>query len=96
MNLAVLERFQTHKMNDNEPIRPKEFLKEAPKPIKRPCDYGLEIAVIHLETEVGKIEAYNRMVKAALVLLEKIHANKSEGPNPMYADGGFAKGNRPW
>lgn len=59
--------------------------KDAPKPIVRPCDYGLELAVTELETQVGTIEAYNRMVDKCRVLREQIARGHVKAQNPLYA-----------
>lgn len=56
-----------------------------PKRIIRPCDWGLMTAVNGLETQVGTIEAYNRLVAAAEQLRVKIDAGKAEAQNPLFA-----------
>jgi hypothetical protein len=56
-----------------------------PKPIIRPCDWGLKGAINNLETQLGTIEAYNRLATAAAALKAKIDAGKAEAQNPMYA-----------
>lgn len=56
-----------------------------PKPIMRPCDWGLRLAINNLETQLGTIEAYNRLANAAAVLKAKIDAGKAEAQNPMFA-----------
>lgn len=58
---------------------------EAPKPIVRPCDYGLRSAVFSLEQQLGTIEAYNRLVEAAAVLRACIDAGKAQAQNPIFA-----------
>ena len=45
-----------------------------PKRIKRPCDYGLELAIINMETQVGTVESYNRLCDAAAAVKAKIDA----------------------
>ena len=56
-----------------------------PKRIMRPCDYGLICAVKQLECEVGTIEAYNRLVNAALLLREQIELGEAKPQNPLFA-----------
>lgn len=56
-----------------------------PKRQKRPCDYGLEIAVLNLETQLGTIEAYNRLVDAANSLKSRIDSGDVKSQNPLYA-----------
>ncbi len=58
---------------------------DQPKPIVRPCDYGLESAVMALETQVGTIEAYNRLVDKCRVLREQIERGHVKAQNPLYA-----------
>ena len=56
-----------------------------PLPIRRPCDYSLKMAVSALETQLGTIEAYNRLAAAAHDLKAKIDAGKAAPQNPMFA-----------
>jgi hypothetical protein len=56
-----------------------------PKRIMRPCDYGLLLAVDALETQLGTIEAYNRMCEAAAALRAAIDAGQAKPQNPMFA-----------
>lgn len=58
---------------------------QRPMPIVRPCDYGLEIAVMALETQVGTIEAYNRIVDKCRVLREQIERGHIKAQNQLYA-----------
>ena len=58
---------------------------ELSKPIIRPCDWGLIGAVTGLETQLGTIEAYNRLATAAHKLKAKIDAGQAEQQNPIYA-----------
>lgn len=58
-----------------EIIRPDEFLPRIPAQIKRPCDYGLKMAMDALETQLGTIEAFNRLCAAC----EKMRAQIDEG-----------------
>jgi hypothetical protein len=71
---------------------------DPPKPIIRPCDYGLILTVDSLEAQVGTIEAYNRLVAAALKLKSKIDAGKAKPQNPIFAvspRGESSAGSRP-
>lgn len=65
-------------------VRPEEFLSEAPRHLKRPCDYGLDLAVGNIEMELGTIEAYNRLASMARQLKKKIDAGKSKAPLPCF------------
>lgn len=56
-----------------------------PKQIKRPCDFGLELAWIKLETQLGTIEAYNRLVHLADGVKRNIDNGEIEPQNPLYA-----------
>lgn len=56
-----------------------------PKRIKRPADYGLELAIMHLETELGTIEAYNRLATATHKLKASIESGNAKPQNPLYA-----------
>lgn len=58
---------------------------DQPKPIKRPCDYGLEGAISAAEIQLGTIEAYNRLVAAAAALRIRIDAGDIQAQNPLYA-----------
>jgi len=60
-------------------------LPDPPRPILRPCDYGLRLAVADLETQCGSIEAYVRLCSAAAALKEKIDAGQARPQNPCYA-----------
>ena len=57
----------------------------APPRIVRPCDYGLMGAIYGLETQLGTIEAYNRLAEAAHALKAKIDAGEAKAQNPMFA-----------
>ena len=59
--------------------------REAPKPIVRPCDHGLELAVMGLEEQLGTIEAYNRLVDKCRVLRDQIERGHVKTQNPIYA-----------
>lgn len=56
-----------------------------PKRLIRPCDYGLMNAIRGLETQLGTIEAYNRLAEAAHALKAKIDAGNAKPQNPMFA-----------
>lgn len=56
-----------------------------PARIKRPCDYGLELAVMNLEAQLGTIEAYNRLATAAHALKAQIDAGNAKAQYAMYA-----------
>lgn len=58
---------------------------DAPRPIKRPCDWGLEGAIDAAEIQLGTIEAYNRLVAAATALRGRIDAGNIKAQNPLYA-----------
>ncbi len=55
------------------------------KPIIRPCDWGLRLAIDNLETQLGSIEAYNRLATAAAALKAKIDAGGAVAQNSLYA-----------
>lgn len=73
-------------------IRPDEFLPAVPRTIKRPADYTLDLAVDALETQLGTIEAYNRLVQACEAMREKIDAGKAKEQHAMFrTEIGYAK-----
>jgi hypothetical protein len=55
------------------------------RPILRPCDYGLFNTIRDLETQLGTIEAYNRLVAASERLKKRIDAGDVKAQNPLYA-----------
>lgn len=57
----------------------------APKRIVRPCDYGLRASVMDLETQLGTIEAYNRLVEEAARLRKRIESGDVKPQNPTFA-----------
>ncbi|WP_180541404.1 hypothetical protein [Nevskia soli] len=57
----------------------------APKRIVRPCEWGLRGSVRDLETQLGTVEAYNRLCDAAAVLKAKIDAGNAEAQNRLFA-----------
>lgn len=56
-----------------------------PRRIVRPCDYGLMIAAQGLETQLGTIEAYNRIVECANAMKARIDAGDVKPQNPIFA-----------
>lgn len=56
-----------------------------PKPIVRPCDWGLIQAINNLEAQLGTIEAYNRLATAAARLMEQIKAGNAKAQNPIFS-----------
>jgi len=63
----------------------KHNLRKTPKPIVRPCEWGLYGSVTDLETQLGSIEAYNMLIKYAEKLKRKIDSGKGQAQNPIYA-----------
>lgn len=57
----------------------------APKRIMRPCEYGLWNAVKACETQMGTVEAYNRLCDWAESLKAKIDRGDAKAQNPMWA-----------
>jgi hypothetical protein len=57
----------------------------APKRIMRPCEWGLLGTVRDLETQMGTVEAYNRLCDAAQKLKAKIDAGEAEQQNRLFA-----------
>lgn len=62
-----------------------ETTRPAPKRIVRPCEWGLFNAVNALETQLGSVEAYNRLCDAARDLKAKIDAGHGKAQHPMWA-----------
>ena len=58
---------------------------EPPKRIMRPCDWGLRTAIRDLETQLGTIEAYNRLAEAAHALKAQIDAGDARPQHPLFA-----------
>jgi hypothetical protein len=56
-----------------------------PARMVRPCDWSLKSAIYALETQLGTIEAYNRLAEAAHVLAAKIEAGNAAAQHPMFA-----------
>lgn len=57
----------------------------APKRIMRPCEYGLRGTVRDMETQMGTVEAYNRLCDAAAILKAKIDAGDAKAQHAMWA-----------
>ena len=57
----------------------------APAKILRPCDYGLLGAINGLVTQVGTVEAYNKLCDAAAVLKDQIDAGEGKQALAMFA-----------
>jgi len=64
---------------------PKETSREAPKRIKRPCEWGMQGAVRDMETQMGTVEAYNRLCDWAQHLKEKIDRGDAQAQAAMWA-----------
>lgn len=66
---------------------PKATGKPLPTPmrIRRPCDYGLMAAVRDAETQLGTIEAYNRLVEHAAAMRARIERGDVKPQNPLFA-----------
>lgn len=62
-----------------------ETNRPAPKRIVRPCEWELIGAIQALETQMGSVEAYNRLCDAALKLKAKIDSGKGRAQHPMWA-----------
>ncbi len=56
-----------------------------PKRIMRPCEYGLWSAVLDMETQMGTVEAYNRLCDWAASLKAKIDRGDAKKQHPMWA-----------
>lgn len=57
----------------------------APRRIIRPCEWGLLGTVRDLETQMGTVEAYNRLCDAAQQLKAKIDAGDAHAQGKMWA-----------
>ncbi|MCA8237696.1 hypothetical protein [Burkholderia cenocepacia] len=62
-----------------------ETSRPAPKRIVRPCEWELFNAVRSLETQMGSVEAYNRLCMAAEQLKAKIDRGEGKAQHPMWA-----------
>lgn len=70
----------------------------APRRIMRPCDFGLISAVQALETQVGTVEAYNRLCDAAAQLKAQIDRGEAKIPYEKWStdpDWIYPRGFRP-
>jgi len=73
-------------MSDVRQLRAPQLTdRAAPKRIMRPCEYGLRNAVTALETQIGSVEAYNRLCDATRELKAKIDAGNGKAAHPMWA-----------
>lgn len=61
---------------------PQEFSEGVLKPMLRPADYTLKMAVNALEAQLGTVEAYNRVAAAAMRLREQISSGKIKDAIP--------------
>lgn len=57
----------------------------APKKIIRPCEWGMHNAVRDMETQMGSVEAYNRLCEWASHLKTKIDAGNGVQAHAMWA-----------
>lgn len=81
---------EIHQLKADEKTR-----RPAPKRILRPCDYGLHGAVLAMESQVGTVEAYNKLCDAAEALKAQIdygnarqaHAHFATDPEWIYPQG---------
>lgn len=73
--MAEIHQLKTTETTDRPP----------PKRIWRPCDYGLMGAVRNMETQVGTVEAYNKLCNAAEALKQKIDAGEGQQALAMFA-----------
>jgi hypothetical protein len=73
-------------MSDVQQLKTKESTsRAAPNKIKRPCDYGLDSAVINMESQVGTVEAYNKLCDAAMRLKAKIDLGEARQALEFFA-----------
>ena len=68
-----------------EKLKAKEQTRPLPKPIARPCEWGLRKAIMGMETQLGSVEAYNMLVRYAEALKAEIDAGKAKPQNPYFA-----------
>ncbi|WP_454826085.1 hypothetical protein [Paraburkholderia xenovorans] len=57
----------------------------APRRIVRPCEWGLRAAITDMETQMGTVEAYNRLCDAAQQLKAKIDRGDAQAQNRLFA-----------
>ena len=60
-------------------------LRKPPKPIIRPCEWGLKGTITDLEMQMGSIEAYNMLIDYAAKLKRKIDSGNARAQNPLYS-----------
>lgn len=65
--------------------KPTGVPKPRPGRIRRPCDYGLELAAINCEVQLGTIEAYNRLCEEAEKMAARIKSGDVKAQNPLFA-----------
>ena len=68
-----------------EKLKAKEQTRPLPRPIVRPCEWGLRRAIMAMEDQVGSIEAYNMLAMYAGELKAKIIEGKAKPQNPYFA-----------
>lgn len=68
-----------------ERLNVKGNLRKPPKPIIRPCEWGLKGSISDMETQLGSIEAYNMLIDYAAKLKRKIDSGKGKAQNSIYA-----------
>ena len=56
-----------------------------PKPVVRPCEWGLRSAIMQMETQLGSIEAYNMLAEYAAKLKAKIDAGNGKKQDDYFA-----------
>ena len=59
--------------------------KPLPKSLMRPCDDGLQCAIMDLETQWGTVAAYKRLVMQAAARRERIDGGDIKAQNLLYA-----------
>lgn len=57
----------------------------APKRILRPCEYGLWASVKDLETQLGTVEAYNRLCDWAERFKAQIDRGDAKPQHPLFS-----------
>jgi len=57
---------------------------DLPRPIVRPCDASLALTWMHLETQLGTVEGYNRLVELAAKIRVRIYQGDITAQSPIY------------
>jgi hypothetical protein len=57
----------------------------APRRIVRPCEWGLLGVIRDMETQMGTVEAYNRLCDAAQQLKAKIDRGDAQAQHKLFA-----------